>query len=223
MSAAAAGPAADAELADRIAGGAEALELALDPRQVSSLVRHLRLVERWNATYNLTSVRDPRAMVVQHVLDCLAAAAALRRRRRAEHRRRVLDVGSGAGLPGLVFAISLPESQVICVDTVGKKTAFITQAVAALGLGNASARHGRVERLDEGDFDVIASRAFASLGAFVAATRHLLADNGEWLAMKGKSPDTEIAALTDTTAQVEPLQVPGLQAERCVVWLRRSL
>jgi len=222
LSATAAGPAADAELADRVGAGAEALGMALDPGQVSGLVGYLRLVERWNATYNLTSVRDPRAMVVQHVLDCLAAAAALRRRRRAPNCRRVLDVGSGAGLPGLVFAIALPESQVICIDTVGKKTAFITQAVAALALRNASVRHERVERLDDRDFDVIASRAFAPLPAFVASTRHLLADNGEWLAMKGKRPDVEIAALTDVTAEVEPLLVPGLDAERCIVWLRRK-
>jgi 16S rRNA (guanine527-N7)-methyltransferase len=210
----------DAELADRIAGGADALSIPLDPRQVESLVAYLRLVERWNATYNLTSVRDPRAMVTQHVLDCLAAAAALRRRRAPERRRRTLDVGSGAGLPGVVFAVAMADSEVVCIDSVGKKAAFITQAAAAIGARNVTALHGRVERLDESRFDVIASRAFASLDAFVASTRHLLAENGEWLAMKGKAPTAEVAALSGVRVEIEPLVVPFLDAERCAVWVR---
>jgi 16S rRNA (guanine527-N7)-methyltransferase len=158
-------------------------------------------------------------MTTQHVLDCLAAAAALARRRGPADRRRLLDVGSGAGLPGLVFAVAMPDTVVVCVDRVGKKAAFVTHAATTIGAGNATARHGRVEQL-AGQFDVVASRAFAALGDFVAATRHLLADNGEWLAMKGKAPLAEIAALTGVVSEVEPVDVPGLVAERCVVWMR---
>ena len=217
MSAAAAVP--DAELADRIAAGAAALSIPLAHGQVESLVAYLRLIERWNATYNLTSVRDPQAMVTQHVLDCLEAAAALRRRRAPELRRRTLDVGSGAGLPGLVFAVAMPDTEVVCIDSVGKKAAFITQAAAAIGGRNVTALHGRVERLDKRRFDVIASRAFASLDAFVASTRHLLAENGEWLAMKGRAPTAEVAALSAVRVEIEPLTVPFLDAERCAVWI----
>lgn len=212
----------DDELASRIAGGAAVLSIPLDRAQVESLVAYLRLVERWNATYNLTSVRDPRAMVTQHVLDSLAAAAALCRRRAPGRRRRTLDVGSGAGLPGVVFAVAMPETEVVCIDSVGKKAAFITQAAAAIGARNATALHGRVERLREPRFDVITSRAFASLAAFVASTRHLLAENGEWLAMKGKAPAAEVAALAGVTVEIEPLAVPELDAERCAVWIKSS-
>ena len=185
------------------------------------LVTYVRLIEHWNATYNLTSVRDPNEMVTQHLLDCLAAAAALRRRRGEGVGERVIDVGSGAGLPGLVMALVFPDREITCVDSVGKKTAFITQAAGALGLSNAKAVHGRIEKL-AGHFDVIASRAFAALGDFVEATGHLLAASGTWMAMKGKVPDEEIALLgKDFTFHVEPLTVPRLAANRCVVWVER--
>ena len=212
--------ATDSALAEAIAFGAAELSLPLQATQVDALVRYLRLVERWNATYNLTAVRDARAMVTQHVLDCLAAAVALVRHRDAAATRRLLDVGSGAGLPGLVFALLLPDLQVTCVDAVGKKAAFITQAVSVLSIGNAVGLHARVETLTGREHDVVASRAFASLARFVAATRHLLADNGEWMALKGKAPRAEIAELTDVQSSIEPVAVPGLAAERCIVWLR---
>ena len=211
---------ADDELALCIATGATSLALPLDPGQVSSLVAYLRLIERWNATYNLTSIRDPRAMATQHVLDCLAATAALRRRREHGDRRQLADVGSGAGLPGLVIGIALPDTSVVCIDSVGKKAAFILQAAGTVGARNVAALHARVEKISKREFDVVASRAFASLAEFVARTRHLVSDNGEWMAMKGKAPSDEIAALTDVAAEVEPLVVPDLAAERCVVWMR---
>ena len=215
------GAADDGALAEAIAAGAEKLGSPLALVQVDMLVGYLRLVERWNATYNLTAVRDPRDMVVQHVLDCLAAAGALARHRDLATTRRLLDVGSGAGFPGLVFAIVLPALAVTCVDAVGKKAAFVTQVVAALQLRNAVGLHARVEAL-VGAYDVVASRAFAPLGVFVAATGHLLADNGEWMALKGKTPTAEIVAVPGVQSVVEPVVVPGLDAERCIVWMRPS-
>ena len=211
---------ADSELAARITDGATDLALALDAAQVASLVAYLRLIERWNNTYNLTSIRDPNAIVTHHILDALAATAALQRRRALEARRRLIDVGSGAGLPGVVIGIALPETEVVCVDSVGKKAAFITQVAASLGLRNVEALHARIERVANGRFDVVASRAFASLAGFVAGTRHLLAENGEWMAMKGRRPDDEITALSDAAVEVEPLEVPDLEADRCIAWIR---
>jgi 16S rRNA (guanine527-N7)-methyltransferase len=221
LNAASPGAGPDSELTELIASGAARLGLALEPEQVSRLVSYLRLIARWNETYNLTSIRDPRAMAPQHIVDCLAAAAALQRRRPAADRRYLVDVGSGAGLPGVVVAIALPETDVVCVDSVGKKAAFVTHAAASLGVGNVSALHARVERLRDRRFDVVASRAFASLPDFVAETQHLLAENGEWLAMKGKAPASEIAALRGVDAETEPIVVPGLAANRCIVWMRR--
>jgi len=212
-------PINDTVLATRLAAGAAELKLSLSPSQVHTLVAFLRLIERWNATYNLTAVRDAAAMVTQHLLDCLAAAAALLRHRNPSATRRLLDVGSGAGLPGLVFAIVMPDTQVVCVDSVGKKTAFITHAAATLAIGNAMAVHARVETLRGPAYDVITSRAFATLRDFVGSTRQLLADNGEWMALKGKEPSEEIALLDGVSSAVESIDVPGLAAQRCIVWM----
>ncbi|MEO5845531.1 MAG: 16S rRNA (guanine(527)-N(7))-methyltransferase RsmG, partial [Caldimonas sp.] len=170
-------PADDAELAEVLSAGSDAIGFPLAAGQVECFVAYIRLIEKWNATYNLTAIRDPRAMATHHILDCLAAAAALiaRRGRRAEH---LLDVGSGAGLPGIVIAIVAPERQILCVDSVGKKAAFITQVAGALGLKNLAVRHARVESLHAQRFDVIACRAFASLHVFVRETRRLLSEEG---------------------------------------------
>ena len=167
-------------------------------------------------------VRDPAAMWLQHVLDCLAAVPPVRAALPAGRRARILDVGSGGGLPGVVWAIALPQADITCVDTVGKKAAFIRQAAGSLGLPNLQARHARVEALAEAPFELITSRAFASLADFTRLTRHLLAPSGQWVAMKGKPPADELAALgwADTMFHVEQLQVPGLDAERCLVWLK---
>ncbi|MEP7225466.1 MAG: 16S rRNA (guanine(527)-N(7))-methyltransferase RsmG [Actinomycetota bacterium] len=193
--------------------------MPLSGSQIERLIAYVRLIEKWNATYNLTAIRDPLAMVSHHLLDCLAAAEALLRRRGHPGVERVLDVGSGAGLPGIVIAVVAPEREVVCIDSVGKKAAFITQAAASLGLKNVVARHERVGNVRGQHFDVIASRAFASLRAFVVETRHLLADEGVWMAMKGKVPQAELAELSGVTFHVEPLQIPELGADRCVIWL----
>jgi 16S rRNA (guanine527-N7)-methyltransferase len=213
------GAAEDTELAGAVFEAARALQLPMAELQAAQLVKHVRLIARWNATYNLTAVREPEQMLSQHILDCLAACAALFRRRDPHRAARVLDVGSGAGLPGLVIAVMAPAWTVVCVDSVGKKAAFMVEAIGQLRLANASALHRRVESLDSGPFDIIASRAFASLEHFVAATRPLLEPSGEWMAMKGKTPVEELERLDPAQFHVEQLRIPGLDVERCIVWI----
>jgi 16S rRNA (guanine527-N7)-methyltransferase len=198
---------------------AAVLGLELSPAQVDALSAYLALLQRWNSTYNLTAVRDPEAMRVQHLADCLAIVPPLRRQLTTG---RLMDVGSGGGLPGVVIAVMMPELQVECVDTVAKKTAFIRQAAGALKLDNLRATHARVESLREVHCDVVTSRAFASLADFTRLTKHALGRGGVWMAMKGRPPTDEIAQLPPEieTFHVEPLTVPGLDAQRCVVWMR---
>ena len=199
-----------------------ALALDLTETQIDTLLAYLALLQRWNATYNLTAVRDPADMLTQHLADCLAVIGPLRRHGTTTPARRILDVGSGGGLPGIVIAALNPGAHVVCVDTVGKKAAFIRQMAGELGLKNLFAEHARVEQLKAAPFDVIVSRAFASLDDFTRLTRQHLAPKGVWMAMKGKTPDDEVARLPAELAvfHVEHLSVPGLQAERCLVWVR---
>ncbi len=196
------------------------LGLAPTPGQAAALQDYLALLQRWNATYNLTAVRDPTTMATHHLADCLAVLAPLQRHCT---QGRVLDVGSGGGLPGVVLAIMQPALDVTCVDAVGKKAAFIRQVAGCLHLPNLHAVHTRVQDLKLAPFDLIASRAFASLADFTTWTAAHLAPQGLWMAMKGKLPAEEIAALPLETEMfhVEPLAVPGLDAERCLVWMRR--
>ena len=196
-----------------------ALGLALSAAQVNALQRYLDLLERWNGAYNLTAVRERASMVTQHLADCMAIVPALRRRVTGS---RLLDVGSGAGLPGIVIAALCPAFDVTCVDAVGKKAAFVRQVAGALPLPNLQAVHSRIEALRAPPFDVITSRAFASLATFTTLTRAYLAPGGLWLAMKGRVPDEELVALPQgiEVFHVEQLDVPGLAAQRCLVWLR---
>ena len=196
-----------------------ALGLAPSEAQQSALLKYLDLLQRWNATYNLTAVRDRGGMLTQHLADCMAAIPALARR---SAQGRLLDVGSGGGLPGVVIATLLPGWDVTCVDAVAKKAAFIRQVAGALSLPNLHAVHGRVEQLRVAPFDLVTSRAFASLADFTALTRRHLAPGGVWMAMKGRAPDDEIAALPPDLGvfHVEPLQVPGLDAQRCLIWMQ---
>ncbi len=196
-----------------------ALGLAPSEAQQSALLKYLDLLQRWNATYNLTAVRDRGGMLTQHLADCMAVIPALVRR---SAQGRLLDVGSGGGLPGVVIATLLPGWDVTCVDAVAKKTAFIRQVAGALSLPNLHAVHGRVEQLGVAPFDLITSRAFASLADFTALTRRHLTPCGAWMAMKGRAPDDEIAALPPDVGvfHVEPLQVPGLGAQRCLIWMQ---
>lgn len=204
-----------------IAADARALGLALEPAALDRLVTFLDLLHKWNATYNLTALRDAAQMRTQHLADCLAVAAPLQRQI-GERMARALDVGSGGGLPGVVLAILAPQLDVTCVDAVGKKAAFVRQVAGELALPNLHAAHARVEALALPPFDVIMSRAFASLSDFTRLTRSLLAPQGVWMAMKGRPPTDEQKALPDDVEvfHVEPLSVPGLDAQRCLVWMR---
>ncbi len=201
--------------------GAAALGVSLSPEIAGVLLAYLALLSKWNRVYNLTAVRDPSAMLVQHLLDSIAVIAPLRRWTGGEP-ARVLDVGSGAGLPGVVIAALLPEAEVTCVDAVGKKASFIRQVAGELALKNLHALHSRVEALAGDPFDVIVSRAFASLADFVALTRRHTGTGSVWLAMKGPSPAEEMSALPKAidVFHVEQLNVPGLAAGRCLIWMR---
>jgi 16S rRNA (guanine527-N7)-methyltransferase len=206
----------------RLAAASTQLGLPLSEAHIDQLLAYLDLLQRWNATYNLTAVRDPDRMLTQHVVDCLAVIAPLRRQLGSDLPKRLLDVGSGGGLPGVVIAIVNPNIDVTCVDTVGKKAAFIQQVAASLRLRNLHSQHARVEQMKAAPFDVVTSRAFASLADFASLTRQHLAAEGFWLAMKGKDPIDERAALpADVDVfHVEQLSVPGLDAERCLIWVR---
>jgi 16S rRNA (guanine527-N7)-methyltransferase len=202
--------------------GVAPLGLELDDDQIGQLLAYLALIHKWNKVYNLTAVREPEAMLRQHLLDSLAAVPPLRRHA-VGRPLRILDVGSGAGLPGAVFAICNPELQVDCVDAVQKKAAFLRQSASELHLKNLNGLHARVETLT-GPYDVICARAFASLPDFTTWSSAALAPQGVWLAMKGKNPESELGELPPAVEvfHVEQLRVPMLDAERCIVWMRRS-
>ncbi|MCW5670582.1 MAG: 16S rRNA (guanine(527)-N(7))-methyltransferase RsmG [Hydrogenophaga sp.] len=215
------------DLRTTLQAGLQTLRLDLDARQVDLLLDYLGLLQKWNKVYNLTAVRDPAEMMTHHLLDSLAAIGPLQRQTQGRA-LQLLDVGSGGGLPGVVIAIACPQIEVTCVDTVAKKAAFIQQAAATLKLPNLRGLHARVERLNAlsgQGYDVVCSRAFASLVDFTNWSRGALVEGGLWMAMKGKHPADELEALSLATPgvdvfHVEQLQVPGLDAERCIVWMR---
>ena len=223
----------EAQWLEAMAPVLDALKVTLDDAQRQRCAAYMGMLSHWNATYNLTALRDAQDMFTHHLSDCLTVLPHLAKHLaagvvgqqggalRAAPMVRLLDVGSGGGLPGVLLAIARPDVQVCCVDTVGKKAAFIRQVAAELRLPKLRAEHARVEDLNS-RHDIVTSRAFASLADFVALTRERLAPGGVWMAMKGKSPDEEQAVLPDDVEvfHVEPLQVPGLDAERCLVWMR---
>lgn len=211
----------------RLVAAAQTLQLALTDAQFDQLLAYMDWLAKWNKVYNLTSLRDPAEMLSHHLIDSLTAVRPLELHVQALPAQagsaplRVLDVGSGGGLPGVVLAICLPQLQVTCVDTVSKKAAFIQQVAAALRLPNLKGLHARVESID-GGFDVVTSRAFASLVDFTTWSVKALKPGAVWMAMKGKHPVEELAALGAgvDVFHVEPLVVPGLDVERCLVWMR---
>ena len=210
-------------LAEGLSAGIRALGLDLSAEQQQRLLDYMALIQKWTKVYNLTAVRDPAEMLTHHLLDSLTAIAPLTRHTQGQP-LRVLDVGSGGGLPGVVLAICMPELNVTCVDTVAKKAAFVQQVAVSLRLPNLRGLHARVETLTD-PHQVICSRAFASLPDFVTWSRSALAEGGVWMAMKGKHPQDEIDALPEDVKvfHVEPLTVPGLDVERCMVWMRPEI
>ncbi len=203
--------------------GADALALNLPDAQIGQLLAYLELLHKWNRVYNLTAVRDPQQMLTQHLLDCMAALPVF------EGAQHVLDVGSGGGLPGIVIAIwarhAQPQMRIEMIDTVHKKTAFLTQVKAELELANVKVNTGRVEQFEPAEkFDVITSRAFADLGDFVRWSGHLLQPGGRMLALKGQAETTQREVLPDGWKIVRDVQlkVPGMDAERHVLQVERS-
>jgi 16S rRNA (guanine527-N7)-methyltransferase len=205
-----------AVVADVLKQGIKDLQLELNDDQVQKLLDYLALLNKWNSVYNLTSVRDPMQMVTLHLLDSLAAVPAFK------GAANVLDVGAGGGLPGMVLAISRPDMLVSMIDTVHKKTAFLNQVKAELGLANVTVYTKRVEQLEvKTKFDVITSRAFADLSDFVTWSGHLLQEGGRFIALKGTAPEDERERLPEPwkVQKLEPLTVPGLEAERHLVFI----
>lgn len=198
------------------------IDLPISPLQQASLVQYLALLEKWNKTYNLTAIRDIRQMLVQHVLDSLVIVPHLQLK---GEEVRLLDVGSGAGLPGVPIAIAAPGVRVTMLDSNQKKTAFIQQAISELRLANANVVCARVEDWkSEEPFQIITSRAYSELKLFVEQTKHLLVQDGIFAAMKGQFPKDEIDALPSdyVVRNVIKLNVPGLDAERHLVLVTRQ-
>lgn len=207
------------ELSAMLHDGVKLLPLSLSDEKLSKMIDYLALLHKWNSVYNLTSVRDPKEMVKQHLLDSLSAAHTFK------DAKNILDVGSGGGLPGMILAICYPDKRISMIDTVSKKTAFLNQAKAELGLKNVTVYTARVETLQVAEkFDVITSRAFSELCNFINWSAHLLADDGQFFAMKGVSPTEEIERMPAgwQVSAIEVLSVPGLTVERHMIYIKKS-
>lgn len=204
-------------LRQRLCAGISELGLALEDAAIERLLAYVELLERWNAAYNLTAVRDPAEMVTRHLIDSLAIVPHVRG-------ATLADLGSGAGLPGIPLAIAAPEREILLVDSNGKKARFLREAVRRLGLARVRVAESRVENV-EGSFDCITARAFASLAEMLGWGGHLLAQDGIWLALKGRFPEDELAAVPVDFCVVDviALRVPGLDAERHLVVVKRRV
>jgi len=204
-------------LAEQLAQGIAALKLSLTPEQCTRLLGYLQLLIKWSQAYNLTAVRDPGEMVIRHLLDSLAVIPYIKG-------PRVLDVGTGAGLPGIPLAVALPDLQFVLLDSVAKKTRFVVQAISELRLGNVTVTTQRAESYrPEGLFDTVISRAFGSIAEFIAVAGSLCRPGGALLAMKGRNPQDELTAMPQgfQLRGVARLSVPGLDEERHLVCLER--
>ncbi len=210
-------PAVLAQCREQLLAGAKHLGLNLDPDQYQQLVAYLQLLYKWNRAYNLTSVREPLDMVSRHLLDSLSVVSCV------AHYPRVIDVGTGPGLPGIPLAISLPHHRFTLLDSNGKRTRFLQQVKMQLGLSNVAIHQGRVETLapDEG-FDAVISRAFASLADMLHWCQQVCAKEGVFLAMKGQYPEAELAHLPSgfSLLSSQALEVPGSTAERHLLVLQ---
>lgn len=192
-----------------LVSGLESLNLSIAEDKVEQLLGFIKLLEKWNKAYNLTAIRDREAMVRLHLLDSLAIVPFI-------EGKRVIDIGTGAGLPGIPLAIYLPDIEFVLLDSNAKKTRFVQQAIIDLKLGNVSVCHNRVEQYHpEKGFDTAITRAFAGLSDIVQLTAHLLNKDGVLLAMKGQAP--EVLELESAITTLIPVNVPGITAERCLV------
>jgi 16S rRNA (guanine527-N7)-methyltransferase len=197
-------------LAKQLERGLDALSLALDEAVCQRLLDYIALLHKWNRAYNLTAIREPRDMVTRHLLDSLAVVPYL-------HGERIIDVGTGGGLPGIPLSLVFPQRRFVLLDSNSKKTRFLVQAKAALGLDNVTVVHSRVEEYRaEQQFDTVITRAFASVADILTGSRHLLTPQGEFLAMKGAVPEAELAELPQGfhLNEVIALKVPGLEQEQ---------
>jgi len=199
---------------DQLVSGLQALSLSATPEQTQQLLDFISLIAKWNKAYNLTAIRRPEEMVGLHILDSLAIAPYV-------SGKRIIDIGTGAGLPGIPLAIILPDKQFVLLDCNAKKTRFVQQALLELKLENVEVRHQRVEDYQpEQLFDTVITRAFANLADIVRLTAHLSALNGVLLAMKGQNPELELAEITtDAQTTIIPITVPGVAAQRCLIKL----
>lgn len=218
-------PPVDIAAQERLELACQQLGLDATADQQEKLLRYMAQMQRWNRTYNLTAIRDPEQMLIQHLFDSLSVVKPVRDAL-GERPAKIYDVGSGGGLPGVVMAITQPDWEITCVDAVEKKTAFVQQMAGALMLPNLYAMHARIERVAPADCDVVISRAFASLHDFANWAGRHVRPGGALVAMKGKVPGDEIEALQAPGAwqveRIQSLEVPELDAERCLIWIRRS-
>lgn len=216
----------DPDLKRQLALAVEELQLELPVQTQAQLLEYLAQMQRWNRTYNLTAIRDPQQMLVQHIIDSLAVVRPMQQALDFRSEAVIVDVGSGAGLPGVVIALACPGWQVNCVDAVEKKMAFVRQMSGVLALPNLSARHERIETIQPMGADIVVSRAFASLLDFATLAGAHVRPGGQLLAMKGRHPEEEIIALHEQgkwkVQSVQQLQVPLLEAQRCLVWIEAS-
>lgn len=209
------------QLRAKLEAGLQEMGLQIGAEQQQKLLDYVALIYKWNQVHNLTAVREPLEMVTLHILDSLSVLPYI-------DCKRLLDVGAGAGLPSIPLAICLPELQVTAIDAVQKKVSFMRQAKAQLGLNNFNVIHGRIEEQEVPSkdmpekFDVITSRAFSEIGLFVKLTKHLLADGGRWLAMKGVIPQQEFDKSGIQPTEIKVLKVAGLDAERHLIVLKQA-
>ena len=190
--------------------GLKTLNLSFKPEQIEQLLGFIKLIAKWNKAYNLTAVRNNEDMARLHILDSLAILPHI-------EGKRVIDIGTGAGLPGIPLAIFLPEVEFVLLDSNAKKTRFVQQVILELKLKNVSVIHSRAEDYQpELGFDIITTRAFTNLADMVKMTAHLLSPNGVLLAMKGLIPEAELAEINAKTTLI-PIKVPEVEAERCLV------
>jgi 16S rRNA (guanine527-N7)-methyltransferase len=206
---------ASSAISNELESGLQQLGLPSEP--LDGLLSYLELLKRWNTAYNLTAIRDPGEMVYRHLLDSLSVAPYL-----PVSARRIIDVGTGAGLPGVPLALLFPEKQFDLLDSNGKKTRFLFQVKTALGLDNMTVLHSRAESWrPQQAYDIVVSRAFASLEDMMESCAHLCKPGGSFLAMKGTRPDAELEGIADRCElrQVHKLHVPGLPEERHLIEL----